>query len=228
MKKIPRYTLEQKLQACEDYLSGRKSTLQIAKELGMGSYGYSYVNFWIRQFRKSGSAGLERKPRNRSYSRQFKMKVVKEYNSGVTSKLELAIKYKIPSTNTVRTWIRKYNNHIELEDYAPKPEVYMAKRKKTTFEERIEIAKWCLDHGRSYKEAAARFACSYQQVRNWVIKYEKGGEEALKDKRGKRKVDEQLTDLEKAQRTIKKMERELEAMRKENILLKKVMDAKRW
>ncbi|MCY9373843.1 IS3 family transposase [Bacillus sp. T17B1] len=55
----------------------------------------------------------------------------------------------------------------------------------------------------------------------WVKKYEEGGEEALKDKRGKRKTDEELTPQEEAQRKNKRLERENERLRAEVAFLKK-------
>ena len=36
MSRKPKYSPEQKVQACEDYLFGRKAAVQIARELDMG------------------------------------------------------------------------------------------------------------------------------------------------------------------------------------------------
>lgn len=45
-----------------------------------------------------------------------------------------------------------YNANIELKDYNPKQEVYMAEaRRKTTKEEREEIVEYCLNNNRDYK-----------------------------------------------------------------------------
>ena len=61
---------------------------------------------------------------------------------------DLIIKYKIPSSTTLRKWIKKYNDLEELKDYDPKPEVYMKDRtRKTTLAERMEIVNHCLEHG---------------------------------------------------------------------------------
>ena len=51
----------------------------------------------------------------------------------------------------------------------------MKKARKTTLEERICIVKDCLDHDRNYGAMALKYDCSYQQVRNWVERYEKMG-----------------------------------------------------
>lgn len=46
-----------------------------------------------------------------------------------------------------------YNTNIELKDYNPKQEFYMAKaRRKTTIDEHKEIVNYCIEHNRNYKE----------------------------------------------------------------------------
>ena len=62
----------------------------------------------------------------------------------------------------------------------------MKKARKTTLEERICIVKDCLDHDRNYGAMALKYDCSYQQVRNWVERYEKMGSAGLEDRRGRR------------------------------------------
>ena len=221
MGRKAKYNAEQKEQACEDYLTGKKSAIQIARELGMSKRGSDKVLEWARSYRINGAEIFKDKPHNRSYTKEFKNKIVMEYQIGQESLRDLQIKYNIPSTETIRKWILKYNNHIEIKDYDPKPEVYMAESRKTTFEQRIEIVKYCLDHNRDIKTAASLYKCSYHQVRSWVIKYEESGEDGLHDKRGKRKSDKELTELEKAQRKIAQLEREKEEFRKKYELLKK-------
>ena len=54
----------------------------------------------------------------------------------------------------------------------------MASRK-TTFEERIEIATYAIEHNRNYNEASQKFQVSYQQVRSWVLKVDAGGFESV-------------------------------------------------
>ena len=63
----------------------------------------------------------------------------------------------------------------------------MTKGRKTTWEERVQIVLDCLANGKDYQGTAETYGVSYQQVYQWVKKYEDGGDEALKDKRGGRK-----------------------------------------
>ena len=104
----------------------------------------------------------------------------------------------------------------------------MAESRKTTLEERKEIVKYCLEHDRDIKTTASLYKCSYHQVRSWVLKYEQSGEDSLIDRRGKRRTEEELSELEKAQRKIALLEREKEEFRKKYEILKKAEQLERW
>lgn len=102
-------------------------------------------------------------------------------------------------------------------------------RRKTTIEERREIVQYCLEHNKEYKLAAEAFGVSYTQVYQWVKKYEEQGEEGLTDKRGKRKEEAQLSELEKLQRENERLKRQLELKERENYVLKKLKEIEgRW
>lgn len=205
-----------------------KSASQIAIELNMGKRGRDVVRGWAKKYKAYGASVFMNKTCNNYYSQEFKERVVKEYLNGISSPNELIIKYNIPSRTTLVRWIKMYNNHIELKEYDPKPEVYMADTLKTTFEERIEIVKYCLAHDRDIKGTASKYGCKYAQLYQWVRKYEAEGETALIDKRGKRKQEDELSDLEKAKSKIAQLEREKEEYRKKYELLKKAEERERW
>ena len=228
MSRKVKYTKEVKLKASKDYLSGKVSAFNIARSLGMSKRGDEIVRYWARQYEMNGDEIFDDKPKNKSYSKEFKEKVVKEYLDGKGSFKYLAAKFGIPSNCTVLSWVKKYNGHIELEDYDPKGEIYMTKGRITTLDERIEIVKWCLDHDRSIKDTASHFACSYAQVRTWLLKYEEFGEEGLIDKRGRPKEERDLSELELAQRKIQSLEKENEKLKRMNEILKKAESLERW
>jgi len=228
MGRKAKYTKEQKIRACKYYLSGEKTAKQIANLLGMGKRGSDKVIVWVKKYSEHGETAFEEKNKNNSYSKEFKNKIVQEYLAGKGSTTDLSVKYNLPSTETLRQWILKYNSHIELKDYDPKPEVYMADTLKTTLSERIEIVKYCIEHNKNFKETAAHFGCNYAQLYKWVKKYEKFGEEGLIDKRGKRKKEEELIDIEKAERKIAQLEREKEELERKYELLKKAEERERW
>ena len=228
MSRKIRYSPEQKTRASSDYLSCKKSANQIAIELNMGKRGAAKVREWAQKYKIQGSTGFLPNLKNNSYSKELKEKVVSEYKSGKGSLVELSAKYNISSTEVLRKWIMKYNDHIELKDYDPKPEVYMGDTLKTTYEQRVQIVKYCLEHDRDIKGTAAKYGCKYAQLYQWVRKFEKHGEEALTDKRGKCKQEDELSELEKAERKIAQLEREKEEYRKKYELLKKADQRERW
>ena len=227
MGKKAKYSYEQKVQACEDYLSGRKSASQIAQALSMPKNGYDKILKWAKKNEKLGPEIFLPKKHNRKYSKEFKCQIVQEYLDGEGSYEELANKYDIPQRETIRQWVIKYTEGEEIKDYDPHPEVYMASPRKTTYEERLEIVKYCIDHDRNYKKTAALYKCSYNQVRNWVLKYEEDGEEALQDRRGKHKTDEELSEVEQLKRKVARLERQLQEEKDTVELLKKVKEFER-
>lgn len=223
MGRNPKYSKEIKIQACIDYLTGKKSVAQISRALDAND---RTVREWIHFYEQYGTQAFDHKKHNGSYSKEFKLQVVQEYLQGKGSYRSLAVRYNI-SQSMVIQWVKKYNNHMELRDYDPASEVYMKDTLKTTLEERIEIVQYCLSHGRNYKATCKKYNCKYAQLYQWVRKYERSGEDGLVDRRGRRRKEEELTELEKAQRKIARLERENEELRMRNELLKKAEEIER-
>ena len=72
----------------------------------------------------------------------------------------------------------------------------MTKDRKTTFEERVSIVADCIGSGLDYNATAEKFHVSYQQVYTWVKKQEKKSIDGLKDGRGRRKPEDEMSELE--------------------------------
>jgi len=227
MGRKAKYSYEQKVQACEEYLNGKKSASQIAMDLNMGKRGNDLIREWAHQYEANGPEVLLPKKHNKTYTKEFKLMVVQDYLAGKGSYEVLASKHGIPNDGTVRKWVIKYTEGEEIKDYDPHPEVYMASPRKTTYEERIEIVKYCIEHGKNYKKTATEYKCSYNQVRSWVLKYEEDGEEALQDRRGKHKKDEELSEVEQLKRKVARLERQLQEEKDTVELLKKVKEFER-
>jgi transposase len=100
-------------------------------------------------------------------------------------------------------------------------------RRKTTIEERREIVKYCIEHNRNYKETAGIYDVSYSQAYSWVKKYDANGEEALTDKRGCHKTDDEVDELELLRRENARLRRKLEEKDMLAELLKKVQESGR-
>ena len=224
MSRKTKFTPEEKEQAVMDYLNGSKSRTQICEELRISS---RTIQDWALIYRKHGITGFTKKIRNRSYSKEFKIKVVEEYIKGEGSSIDLGMKYDIPS-GLLRNWVRMYNANRELKDYNPKQEVYMAEaRRKTTLEERKEIVIYCINHNRDYKNTATKFDVFYSQVYSWVRKYDGNGESGLADKRGHHKTDDEVDELERLKRENLRLKRQLEEKDMVVELLKKVKEFER-
>lgn len=225
MGRKSKFTPEQKEQAVLRYIKGYESQMEIAISLGIKQTPFQK---WIAIYEMSGIEGFIPSPHNNSYSKEFKTEVVLAYLNGDGSFLDLMKKYKLKSTSQINAWVMKYNSHEELKDYNPKGEVYMTEsRRKTTLEERIKIVEWCLNHDKSYKDAASEFDVSYAQVYQWVKRFTEDGENGLEDRRGKNKLDEELTELELLRRENKRLERKLEEERRTVVALKKVKEIER-
>ena len=103
----------------------------------------------------------------------------------------------------------------------------MTKGRNTTLEERIEIVGFCIESGRDYAKAIEKYGISYQQIYSWIKKYEELGPEGLTDRRGKRKDEASMTELEKLQAKNKLLEAEKKDLQMEVELLKKVWELER-
>ncbi len=182
---------------------------------------------WVYKYEKYGVEGLKESPTWREYSKELKLEAVKNFLSEEYSLREITRKYDIPSTSTLRQWIKKYNSHRDLKDTSKGRTSSMIKGRKTSWDERIQIVLDCLKNGKGFQVTAETYQVSYQQVYQWVKKYEDGGDEALKDKRGRNKVESELSPEEKIQFEMKRLERENERLRAENLFLKKLEEIER-
>ena len=98
----------------------------------------------------------------------------------------------------------------------------MKKAKNTTLDERLKIVTNCLANDKNYGAMALKYDCSYQQVRNWVIRYEKMGQAGLEDRRGRRIASlPSRTPEEELRDKIAELERRNLDLQMENDLLKK-------
>lgn len=224
MGRKAKFSKEVKIAACEKYKAGKGSFGSIAKEVGCSEVVFLK---WYHDYVNHGDSIFDEKPRNNSYTIEFKLEVIDEIKK--SSVFAAASKFGI-STAVVRKWFLSYNNGETIKDYSPCGEVYTMKARKTTFEERIEIVNFVLENDNDYKRAANTYTVPYASVYQWVQKYLKHGEESLRDSRGRRKKGElkrNLTELEKKDIEIERLQRELERHKRAEEILKKNLEIRK-
>ena len=140
---------------------------------------------------------------------------------------DICKKYGIRSRSKLQTWIKKYNGHEELTSSGTGGMMIMTKGRKTTFEERVEIVQYCIAHDLNYAKTAEKYQVSYQQARNYTLKYQEKGAEGLQDRRGRRKPESEMTELEKLRAENRILRAEKEHAEMEAVFLKKLAEIER-
>ena len=192
-----KYSFEMKLAAVTKYPKGNCSTESIARSLGT------------------------------NYSAETKHNAVCDYLSGKGTLREIQKKYGIRSDKQLRNWIMKYNGHENQKTSFTGGNSIMAKGRKTSYEERVEIVTYCIEHGMDYAQAAEKYQVSYQQIYQWTRKYQSNGVEGLIDKRGKRKPETEMSELEKLRAENKLLQAEKRRAQLEVAFLKKLDEIER-
>jgi len=219
-----KFSIDEKLQYVLWCIEGRDSITYTANTIGLNPVN---LRQWITNYQSLGIEGLNNSSKNSSYSALLKELAVTDYLAGVGSHMEICKKYGIKSTRQLRSWILKYNSHEKLKTSGTGGTAIMMKGRKTAFDERIEIVKYCIEHQNNYAEAAQKFQVSYQQIYTWTSKYENSGVEALQDRRGKRKATDEMSELEKLKAQNKLLEAQNSRQQMEIDFLKKLDEIER-
>jgi transposase-like protein len=164
---------------------------------------------------------------NKKYSKELKIQAVEDYLAGLGSQIDICKKYGIRSKGKLQRWIKQYNGHEELKSSGTGGSTIMTKGRKTTFNERVEMVQYCIEHDHNYTKTSEKYQVSYQQVRNYTVKYEAYGVEALVDNRGKKKSQDRMSELEILRAENKILRAQKERAEIEASFLKKLEDIER-
>lgn len=175
-------TPEEKVVLVERCLRGELNQAQASRVAGIALESFRK---WIKKYEAEGAYAFLSPNGNRVYSEELKLQAVTDYLSGGGSLLDICKRYKIRSSSILSDWIKVYNSG---KDFRRKMSggSRMKTGRKVGQEERIQIAKDCLENGSNYGETAQKYNVSYQQVYTWVKKFKAQGEAGLEDRRGKR------------------------------------------
>lgn len=218
------YSAEFKYKVIKAYQSGNYTLNDIFSKFKIK---FETLYIWMDKFERYGFEGLKDKKKFKRYSKELKESAVRDFLSGEYSGPEVVRKYELCSKSLLQQWIKKYNSHGELKDTPRGRARSMTKGRKTTLEERIEIVQDALGNRKNYHKTAEKYQVSYHQVHSWVRKYEEGGWDALIDRRGRKKREDELTPEEKIKLEIRRVEKENEYLRAENAYLKKLQEIER-
>ena len=214
---------EEKARIVQDCILGKLSRSEAARKAGVDEKS---LRRWIARYEAEGSLAFIATGKNRIYSEETKLTAVKEYLSGSGSVQEICKKYKIRSERQLRNWIQVYNSGRDFKKMSGGSR--MKDTRKTTQEERVQIAKECIENGNNYGEIAIKYQVSYQQVYTWVKKYKELGEAGLEDRRGQRTAQQEpRTEEEKSRVRVAQLEHELYMTKMERDLLKKLEEIER-
>ena len=223
MSRKNKLNAEEKVRIAEDCIEGRISQAEAARRVGVDE---SSIRAWIAKYKSEGSYGLLQTEKNRVYSEELKLQAVTEYLAGSESLREICKKYRIRTKTQLRAWIKVYNSGRNFKKMSGGSR--MKNTRKTTQEERVRIAKECIENGDNYGEIAIKYQVSYQNVYSWVKKYRELGEAGLEDRRGQRTAQQEpRTEEERLRIENAQLKHELYLARMERDLLKKLEEIER-
>ena len=212
----------EKVKIVERLLADEISVSEAARLTGVDE---ASIRRWRDLYLADGPTALMAQRNNKVYSQELKLQAVHEYLDGKSSQAEIVKKYHLRSSRQLHDWIKVYTTHGEIKSRRSGGGSYMRKARQTTPEERLEIVQDCLANDKNYGAMALKYNCSYQQVRNWVLRYEKMGSAGLEDRRGRRAGTQPArTPEEELRDKIAELERRNRDLQMENDLLKKVRE----
>ncbi len=212
----------EKVRIIERVLADEISAAEAARLIGVD---WSSIRDWRNLYLSDGPSALMVQYNNKTYSKELKLQAVQEYLEGKSSQRDIVKKYHLRSSCQLRNWIKVYTTHGEIKSRTSGGGSYMRKARSTTPEERLAIVQDCLANDKNYGAMALKYQCSYQQVRNWVKRYEEMGSAGLEDRRGHRVgTMPSRTPEEEMRDKIAELERRNRDLQMENDLLKKVRE----
>ena len=212
----------EKVKIVERLLADETSVSEAARLTGVDK---ASIRRWRNLYLADGPTALMAQRNNKVYSQELKLQAVHEYLDGKSTQADIVKKYHLRSSCQLRDWIKVYTTHGEIKSRGSGGGSYMRKARRTTPEERLEIVQDCLADDKNYGATALKYNCSYQKVRNGVLRYEKMGSARLEDRRGRRAGTQPArTPEEELRDKIAELERRNRDLQMENDLLKKVRE----
>ena len=223
MSRRSNHSAEEKIRIAETCLSGKMGICEAGRQ---AEVSHNTIIRWISRYKSEGPSAFLPSERNRPYPVEVKRRAVEEYLAGKGGLQNICEKYKIRSEKQLRNWIKVYNRHEDFKTQSGGS--HMTKPRKTSQDERLKIARECLENGKNYGETAQKYDVSYHQFYTWVKKFSELGEAGLEDRRGQRTAQQSpRTAEEELKARIAQLEHENYMLKMERDLLKKVKELER-
>lgn len=103
---MPKFSLDEKLEAIHRYQNGAEGVKSIAKSLRIN---HEVLRMWIRQYEYHGIEAFEKS--YTAYAMPFKLDVLNYMNENGTSPNEAAVIFNISSPGIIRKWRSQFNEH---------------------------------------------------------------------------------------------------------------------
>lgn len=210
-----KYNYDLMIKICKEYEKGGCSFKDLSLKYDINRHRIKAIYYKYSTF---GAESLKDTSKNKSYSKEIKIKIINEYLTGNYSYRDLSMKYKIERNNIVR-WVLEHKNGKTRYNSGTKGADIMSR--KTTLNERIEIVKDLIKNELDYNATSKKYNVSYTQVYQWHKKYQEKGVDGLIDRRGRRKIEDELTPEEQSNLEVKRLKKELELAKATIEVLKK-------
>lgn len=223
-KRTSEHTVTERIEVVEKVFHNRESIHSVTKRHHLNKIT---LKEWIHKYQNDGVDGLKESTSWKHYSDELKTQAVEYYLSNPAGLVATCAKFNISTSSDLRDWIKLYTSGKGFKSTS-KGRRKMNKGRKTTWKERIEIAQYTIANNLDYHKAEKEYNVSYQQVYQWLRKYQEGGPEALKDRHGRSlESKETLTEEEKLRLEVKKLQQRNQYLEAENGLIKKLKDIER-
>lgn len=219
-----RFTFEFKLFLVNEVIREKKTIRSVAKENGVI---YGTLEEWLRKYRIHGEDALRPWHKRYQYSEETRVAAVEEVLHKGASKQSVVRKYNLSSTTVLLEWIAKYNKGKNPKRKGSSLMTNKKSSKNTTLNKRLEIVQYALAAGTDYQAAAVKYGVSYQQVYNWVKKYQSSGVNGLQDRRGHNQFTKELSELDQLRIENKKLRDRNQLLEMEQDFTKKLQELRR-
>ncbi|MCD8893037.1 helix-turn-helix domain-containing protein [Staphylococcus nepalensis] len=219
---INKLSLEKRIEIVKEVMSDKLTTHRAAKEYEVSR---PTIQEWVRKYQTFGEDGLKPYGIRNQYSSEIKKIAIEDVLERGIAPYQVIKKYNISSIAVLKFWIRNYNKG-KANKHTGKGFSTMQNTRQTTLSERIEITEYTIARNYNYQLAVLEYDVSYQQIYNWVQKYKVYGIKGLKDRRGKSKDIEDLSELDLLRLENKKLKTRIEYLEIDKEIVKKWQELK--